>query len=337
MVKQMCKYGLAGILVFFSVQAGAQSYSGWQLYRTEGDLVFTRGGNRTVYQKAALPQLVLVSQDTIQTETGKAEFQISPAAPAARTNYSVLRLGTNTSLKVENIEPGSLSLELLYGQIRVVLGSTDSSITVRSGNSVVVLRDCDTVLEYTAKPGVTQSTQPALTIHCFRGQGEVTPRSLPSESAKLPLRANESLTIDYQTPFVFVERKAMEVQTLVYWRANSFSTAPLPMPAVEPARQGLEPVAAREELESARTAMAAYQQRQSAVMPGNTGKIKNGYIITGLLMIGAGAAMQGYGHFGDAGPDIRDRLFYGGYGALGMGAVFLFGGALYNPSQAQTE
>jgi hypothetical protein len=327
MAKQVCTFCLIAGLLFFSAALYAQDYSGWRLYHAEGDIVLTSRGSRTIYKSGSsdFEGTLLKSQDMIQTGSGKAEIQIIPAN-AAPGEYTVLKLGENTSLLVDSLKADP-SLELLYGRIRAVNGAAAPVLTIRSGNSSSSIRNSDTALDFVARPG---QTQPVLAIHCFRGQGELTPvvQTGSGDSSKLPIRAQETLTMEYHIPFSYVERKALDPQTVAYWRASRFTgSAPLAMPAVE-----LGPSLPPEDAGAGKTQADTIVYAPPA-FPANGGarKIKNGYIITGLLLVTAGAAMQGYSFFGNGSPEVKDGLFYGAYGPLGLGAVFLLGAAVYNP------
>lgn len=327
MATGICKYGLAALLALTAHAAAAQGYAGWRVYRAEGEIVHTRDGKRSIYRGAGAGSLTLLARDMIQTGEGMAELQISPSG-REDANYTVLRMGANTSVMVNGLEPGALSLDFLYGQLRIALGSGDKTVTIRSGNVVSVLEECDAALEYTARPGVTQ---PRLSAYCFRGRGELNPRSQvqTAEAAPLLLREGEGISVEYQTPFVYVERRALEDAVLAYWIAHPFDAAPLPMPAV-----GLSRRTVRETPAAPPPPSRSRTDRRAGGLSGNTGRIKNGYSILGFLFMGAGAAMQGYVHFADPGGETRDQFLYGGYGALTLGSVFLLGGALYNPPPA---
>jgi hypothetical protein len=318
---QIYKYCLIAGLFFFPAFISAQEYSGWQLYHVEGNIVLTSQGSRTIYKSGSsgFEGTLLKSQDMIQTGSGRAEIQIIPENTAPG-EYTVLKLGENTSLLVNSLG-ADLSLELLYGRIRAVNGADAPALTIRSGNSSSSLRNSDAALDFVTRPG---QTQPVLTIHCFRGQGELTPlaQTGSTDTSKLPIRNGETLRMEYHIPFSYVERKALDQEALAYWTTHQFAgSAPLAMPGIElvqaPAAQAGE----------APADTIVYAPPVSS--GGRERKIKNGYIITGLLLITAGAAMQGYSFSGNAGPELRDGLFYGGYGPLGLGAVFLFGAAAY--------
>jgi hypothetical protein len=62
-------------------------------------------------------------------------------------------------------------------------------------------------------------------------------------------------------------------------------------------------------------------------------KVKNGFIITGLVFVGIGSAMQGYSYIANPAQELRNGLFYGAYGSLGLGALFLIIAAAKVPAR----
>jgi hypothetical protein len=286
MVKQLCAiWFCAALLLVSGPETAAQtgSQQGWILHRAEGEIVLTRGGKRTVYQKDSpeLQNTVLGLRDMVQTGIGTAELNLRDRT---LTFDTTLRLSENTSVLIEKIQDEAV-LELLYGRIRLLTGG---SITIRTGTFMTSLKDCDAALDYMARPGVTR---PSLVVQCYKGEGEITARSVPeAEGVKLFVKAGEGLSLEYQTPFVYVERKRLDIAA---------EPSPVPVPWEFP---------------------RAYYKR------------KNLFIAVGLCLIGAGAAMQGYSFIASPPEELQQRLFYGGYIPLGLGAAFIVAAAAYNPS-----
>jgi hypothetical protein len=324
MTKQVCKYCLiAGLFlfpVFLEAQAAGGSFSGWRVYHSEGEIALTIRGNRTVYRNGSPESEVLNSRDLIQTSSGKAEIQLASSASASQGDYTVIKLSENTSVLVDSLENGKVSLELLYGRIRAVNGNAVPSLILRAGNASVTIRDGDAAIDYVTRPGVTQ---PILTIHCFKGQGELVPLvQTGADISELPIRANETLALEYRIPFSYVERKPLDSQALSYWEKNQFTaSAPLDMPVTDLHR------ASQETAESGNETITY----ELPVLDAKGRALKIGYIVTGLLFFAAGAVLQGYGHFGNQNPTTKDMFFYGGYGAIGLGTAFLLSAAIYNP------
>ena len=304
MTKQLYKKCFFAFLVFISIQpaSGQVSWdgaaSGWDLDAITGEAILTKDGKRTILQNnSSLPQgFLLGAGDMAQTEKGFAELRLQNAPEGVSSDYKsvILRLGENTSVLFGELKDG-VSLDLLYGRLHI---QSSLSITIRAGASSVFFGECDAIIEYIARPG---TSQPSLEIHCLDGEGELTPfAASEEEGAKLPLRKAESLSLEYRVPFTYVERKELDVSV--------FEPEP-EAPAAEPFRFSGPPGEYRD----------------------NSRSIRAGNLITGLLLIGAGAAMQGYSHFANPGKELKDGLFYGSFGPIGLGAVFFFGAAAYKP------
>ena len=306
MTKKLYKYCLCAALLFISA-LGLYAQAGWIVSHAEGNLSLTRDRRRANYQNGSEIQgIQLEVRDMLQTERGTAELQL-----VSGDVMVFLKLSENTSITIDEFAD-RVSLEFLYGRIRVL---SNSPVAVRCGNSAAIFETCDAVVDYVARPGVTQ---PALTVHCFEGSGELITRS-PSgtENVNFPINRGESLFLEYQIPFIYMERKSPDADIAAYRRDNPFSSPD-----------------SRRIASSSRTSAAdrtANQRRERDQPRQASFGIKNGYILTGLLMIGAGAAMQGYSYIGNPNPELRDRLFYGAYGPLGLGAVFLLGALAVNP------
>ena len=277
---------------------------GWNLYNCEGEIILTRDGKRTVYQNGSPKPLgiLLGAKDMVQTGKGTADLRLMSGDGDINLNLS-----ENTSVIIDSLS-GRVSLELLYGRIRI---QSSSPLTIQSGNSSSNFRECDAEINYISKPG---SSQPSLMISCFSGEGELLANvTLGTEGMRFPIRNAESLSLEYFTPFAYVERKSLDAA-----------------PASVPATRVEEPKGALD---------YSAGMPQPAAFPETTGssksisdrarRIKTGSLIAGLIFIGAGAAMQGYSYIANPGKELRDMLFYGGYVPMGLGAILFIGSAVY--------
>ena len=300
MAKQLCKFCFcAVVLLGFAQKASSQVNNwksvnlGWTLYSANGNLILTRDGKRTVFQNGSsgAQGVLLGAKDMVQTGKGTAELHLQNASGISASNAS-LKLSENTSVILEKIE-GGVELELLYGRMAVL---SNSALSVRTGNALISFKECDATLDYTARPGVTN---PSLSIRCFGGEGEVSGLPLSeAEGAAFPIKEGESLSLEYRTPFTYVERQSLGSNT-----------------------------------EPGQTESYNRDWVSAGDIGDNSNSIKTGNIVMGILLVGAGAAMQGYNYIANPRPELRDRLFYGSCGALGLGTVFLLGAAIYRTPQ----
>jgi len=318
-----------GLLEAQAASAPAYSLSGWRTFHAEGAITLNRGGVRSTYQGESkeLREILLVPGDMIQTSTGKAELQMISRASLGGGTHTVIKLSDNASLLiVDKPEDGDFTVELLYGRMRVVTGTAEPSIVIRSGASLAAIKDSDTAIDFVASPSITN---PTLSVHCFSGEGELIPRITPgAEAAKLSISAGESLVMGYQTPFSQVERKTLDEQVVSYWNVNPFyGEAPLAMPLAAAART-LEP-ALVEELAEEETSKP--DQKPPRVMSGS--KVKNILAFTGMFLVAAGGAAQTYSLLGNPSPALKDPLSYGSYASMGVGVALIIGSAILNPGK----
>ena len=318
MTKQRYRNWLCATLVFLSSypvfgQSSAQTRfdSGWSLINSEGDLILTRDGRRTVYQNgSSKPQGVLLgAKDMVQTGKGAAELRLISGISSADM---VIKLSENTSV-ILNEFSSEVSLDLLYGRLQIL---STFPLTVKTGNFSSVFRACEASLEYVARPGYPQ---PALMISCYKGEGEllINPSS-ETGAARFAIKNAEYLSLEYRMPFYYVERKSLELPSV-----QSQETAA--------AESESRPVAAETTTSSDISFLDVSRGPQYTTQAGKdkTARIKTGNAIMGLLFMSAGAAMQGYTFFASPDKELSDLLFYGAYGPFALGAAFLLGAAAY--------
>lgn len=300
MTKQLFKYWFLTVMIlipayFAQAQVPEETPLGasWSLYQAEGDIILTRDGRRTVLQggSAKAQGILLGAKDMVQTGKGLAELRLQNAGEPGEPNAPgtvILKLSENTSVVLDSLD-GAPVLDLLYGRLGA---QSDSALTVRAGTSSAFFEECDAVIEYAARPGVTQ---PSLVIRCLEGEGELTANA-ESETGGItfPLRRAETLSLEYRVPFAYVERESLAI----------------------PSAAAAEPLMAPEKPVTAGSAVLAKNSRRRI---GNT--------IMGIFLVGAGAAMQGYSYFANPRPETREGLFYGGYAPMAIGTAFLLGAA----------
>ncbi|MDR2702681.1 MAG: hypothetical protein LBB72_09645 [Spirochaetaceae bacterium] len=341
-------------------------FQGWQLYHSEGDITITQGGARTIYRAGTERprEILLIPQDMIQTGKGAAEIQLVTGAayqptdrpptdkpPAQEKTYTIIKMSENTSLLINRSENKEITLELLYGRTRVITGTAEPGIVFRAGASVTTLQNCDTAIDYIIRPG---TTQPVLSLHCFYGQGEVIPRfTQGTEAARFSLKADETFSLEYRIPYSYVERRSLDSQILAYWQSNPFTPgAPLPIPQTElSAREKPEAEMAQTTTRPPQTAgsPAGTQaagtaeannaaQTDSTPQTSDSPKIKRAKginvvgLITGVLFVSGGAALQAYCYYGNPDSTLKKPLFYSGFGPIGLGTLFVIG-SIINPTE----
>jgi len=341
------------LLIFTAASTGAQTessaaslFQGWQLYRSEGDITIIQNSVRTVYRAGTEKpgEILLAPQDMIQTGKGNAEIQLITGLPAANQpggrstspekTYTVIKMGENTSILVNKQENKNITLELLYGRVRIITGTAETGIVLRTGTSTTTLRNCDTAVDYIIKPGVTQ---PILSIYCFSGQGEVIPRYTPgTEPVKFPLKEEEAFSMEYRIPYSYVERKGIDNQILTYWQSSPFSSgAPLPVPfgVSNPPRiiAGTVTPAVSQAGENNPPQEEPSQTSDSPKLKRARGVNVFG-LVTGILLASGGGALMTYSQIGNPGQDYKNKLFYSSFAPIGLGTLLIIG-SIINPTE----
>jgi hypothetical protein len=345
MAKQVCKYIAIIFLIYTAGILGAQTespavgfFSGWQLYYSEGEITITQGGVRTIYRaETEKPrEILLMPQDMIQTSRGTAEIQLVTGAPSLEKTYTIIKMSENTLLLISRPENREISLELLYGRVRVVTGTAESNIVFRTGASVTTLRNCDTAIDYITRPGITQ---PVLTLHCFYGQGEIIPRfGQGTEATRFPLKADETFFLEYRIPYSYMERRSLDSQILAYWQSNPFTPgAPLPIPtavlSMQKNPQTLAGIPAADP-PGADNVSQADNSPQTSELPKakQSKKINVTGLVTGVLLASGGAALLAYSTYGKPEQKFERPLFYSGFAPIGLGTIFIIG-SIINPTE----
>ncbi|MDR0448359.1 MAG: hypothetical protein LBH07_06795 [Treponema sp.] len=313
----------------------------WSLLNAKGNIILTRSGRRLVYQDGISGPAGIIqlgAQDMVQTGNGTASLMLESRGT---TPEITLMLKENSYVVLEKLEDG-VSLEFLYGRIRII---SSGALSVKTGNSITQLLECDVALDYIARPGVSQ---PGLVLHCFKAAGELTARSFTgSEGVKLQLKTGESLSLEYQMPFAYVERKNLDSAAMAIWDVK-----PPAIAEAEFANAGSED--SRRDISSAAPGSPGGNPGSSgnlsnpgrSVNPGNPGgssassrntapkpprkNISKTVSILGVSLMGAGVGLQSYVHFSDMEEDLSKKLFYTAYAPIGVGAILVLGAAFIN-------
>jgi hypothetical protein len=338
-----CKYAAAPLRKLFAVflfvfavtGLWAQQAPRWRLYYASGAVSLRSADGRS----GAVPAggIFLEYGDMIQTGEGGAELQLVFGG-LSRADYTLLKLGENTSIRLGAEQDGSSSIELLYGRLRLLNGTaSDRSVSVAGGASRAEFRDADAGIDYLVSPGSSASSQPALMIHMFRGSGELLPlRESLLDVTRLPLRDGQTMMAEFNTPFSYVERRSLDPDIVSYWDNREFSpAAPLAVPGVLlPRTKSLF------EAEEDSNVTVAVELPADAIKDNTALLLRNKKIGIGisLFFIAAGIGMQGFSAYGNdlfgnslLSRDAQTFLAAGAYSSIGLGSAFLFSLVLNDP------
>jgi hypothetical protein len=340
-----CKYAVSlfrnslvvFLFIFFGTGLWAQQVLRWRLYYASDavSLRFTDGRSGAVPAGGTF----LEYGDMVQTAGGWAELQLV-FDDVSRADYTLLKLGENTSIRIGGEKGGFPAVELLYGRLRLVSGITsDRIVSVVGGASQAEFRDADAGVDYVIPSRSSASSQPVLMVHMFRGSGELLPlRESMLNVSRLPLRDGQTMAAEFNTPFSYVERRSLDADVVNYWDSRGFSdAAPLAIPGVFLPQT--ESILTAEEDSGLSFAIEAPQHadgaRDNATLLLRNKKIGIGI---GLFFIAAGIGMQGLSAggnniFGDGflNQGVKTFLSVGAYSSIGLGSVFLFSLVLNDP------
>lgn len=324
-----CKY-IAVVLLFLGTGLWAQQAPRWRLYYANGTVSLHAADGRSVPPGGTF----LEYGDVVQTAGGDAELQLVFDG-VSRSDYALLKLGENTSIRIGGEKGGSPVIELLYGRFRLVSGTgPDRIVSVAGGASQAEFRDADAGIDYIVPSQSSASSQPVLLVHMFRGGGELFPlRESLLDVSRLPLREGQTMTAEFNTPFSYVERRSLDTDVVSYWNSRGFSdAAPLAVPALIPART--EPGILKPEESLVAEAHRDGVKDNAAIFLRNK-KIGIGI---GLAFIAVGLGIQAFSACGNdifgsgfLSRDAKTFLSAGAYSSIGFGSAVLFSLVLNDP------
>ncbi|MDR2049540.1 MAG: hypothetical protein LBP69_08810 [Treponema sp.] len=329
-----CKYAAVLFFAFLGTGLWAQQALRWRLYYASGEVSLRSADGRSVPAGGGF----LEYGDMVQTAGGGAELQLMFDG-VSRVDYTLIKLGENTSIRIGGEKSGSPAIELLYGRLRLVSGTaSDRIVSVTGGPSRAEFKDADAGIDYIVPSKSSSSSQPALMVHMFRGSGELFPlRESLLDVSRLPLREGQTMMAEFNTPFSYVERRNLDADIVSYWDSRGFSSAaPLAIPG--PLLSRTESIFEAEE----DTGISFTVETQDSVSAKDNAAVflrnKKIGIGIGLFFVVAGIGMQGLSAggndlFGDGflSRDARTFLSAGAYSSMGLGSAFLLSLVLNDP------
>jgi hypothetical protein len=324
----LLKTSLVVLFMFPGAGLWAQQAPRWRLYYASGAVSLHSAAGRSV----PAAEMFLEYGDMVQTAGGEAELQLVFDG-VSRPDYTLLKLGENTSIRIGGEKGGSPAIELLYGRLRLVSGTvSDRIVSVAGGSSQAEFKEADAGIDYVVLSSNSANSQPVLMVHMFRGSGELIPlRESMLDVSRLPLRDGQTMMAEFNTPFSYVERRSLDAEIVNYWNSRGFSSAaPLAVPG--PLLPHTESILTAE----ADTGIPfVVEARDSGSAKDNTAVVlrnKKIGIGIGLFFIAAGMGMQGLsGGDGFLSRDARTILSAGAYSSMGLGSAFLFSLVLNDP------
>jgi hypothetical protein len=323
------KKPLVVLFMFLGTGLWAQQAPRWRLYYVSGAVSLHSAAGRSV----PAGEMFLEYGDMVQTAGGEAELQLVFDG-VSRPDYTLLKLGENTSIRIGGEKGGSPAIELLYGRLRLVSGTaSDRIVSVTGGSSQAEFKEADAGIDYIVLSRNAANSQPVLMAHVFRGSGELIPlRESLLDVSRLPLRENQTMMAEFNTPFSYVERRSLDPDVVSYWDSRGFSSAaPLAVPGpFLPHTESILAAEADPGIPFAVETQASGSAKDTTAVFLRNKKIGIGI---GLFFVVAGMGMQGLSAGGDGflSRDARTFLSVGAYSSMGLGSAFLFSLVLNDP------
>jgi hypothetical protein len=353
------------VLLTLPFSLHAQETAALRLYYVEGDeITLTIAGQERTCSEHDFPDMgaALVPGDVIITgQESSAELQLLLDGGEAPDEYvgqaersgPLVKLAGNSTLRFVSFVDGMATLEILYGQLRVVSAADHRngvSVSIRAGNAMMDVSGGDFNVDYMIHPGgslVERGKNGSLRLQVcgFRGTTDIV-MSGSTGAASFAVNEYEQVAIESGSTRSVIERKPLGPAILAFWKSMPFAgKAPGIAPGTTLPGQGSRVV--MNENGEERYALFPIGDSESAVPAGDRRMagsaetplptsdsrkkltLKNVFLIAGTVLSGAGLGANLYGLYG-GGPLTEMAVNYG-YIPLGLGVVSLIVACIINP------
>jgi hypothetical protein len=340
----------------------AQEAAVFQLYYAEGgEITLTVAGQGQVYSGYDFPGggAALSPGDIITTgRESLAELQLLPGraeyAGQAGKPLPLVKLAEGSTLRFYSFADGTATLEILYGQMRVVsAGPPDFEggviLKVKAGNAALDVSGGDFNIDYTIHPGESliengRNGSMRLQVYSFRGFTDIV-LSGTGSTTTFAVNEYERVAIEAGSTRSVIERKPLDPAILYFWESMPFKgESPDIAPDTALPRQGSRLVMNEDgeeryvvfpvtDGESAALAGERAEAPVNEAPPSSGGRkrlaLKNAFLITGTVLSGIGLGANLYGRYGSGSPAEIAADY--GYIPLGLGVVSLIVACIINP------
>jgi hypothetical protein len=343
----------------------AQETAALRLYYVEGnEITLTIAGQGQTYPEYDFPDagVALAPGDIVMTgrESG-AELQLLLDDGEAADEYveqaersgPLVKLTESSTLRFVSFTDGTATLEILYGQLRVVSAAADRgdgvSLRIRAGNATMDVSGGDFNVDYMIHPGESllekgRNGSLRLQVYSFRGTTDIV-LSGSNSTTSFAVNEYERVAIEAGSTRSVIERKPLDPAILAFWESMPFAgEAPGIAPDTSLPGRGSRlvmnengeeryvvfPVIDSESAALARSRTA--DDDETPLPPSDNRKkftLKNTFLITGTVLSGIGLGANLYGLYGN-GPPAEIAANYG-YIPLGLGVVSLIVACIINP------
>ena len=280
-----------------------------------GDFTIANGGQiqrLKASQTAAGAQPAVNTNEIVQTNAGTF-LDITLGSSGA-----LIKVAENTSVVLKNTgnaESGWL-FNLVYGRILVRSSARGSRVFIQTGASVTEAQSGDVNIDFTVMPRTQGQGKPVLAVSAISGSALVTPRASNPSYGRIQVKPGDTLMVD--SLMGNTERLALDRTIADYWakyqtRYIASVSGVMTQSANDPGMGGFL------------VAMPARPDQKGM-------NLKTAGIITGLVLMLGGVAMQGAMHAMESTyveKKDADTIFAIGYAPIGLGAFVLIASYLY--------
>ncbi|MDR2480821.1 MAG: FecR domain-containing protein [Spirochaetaceae bacterium] len=224
-------------------------------------------------------------------------------------NGPTIKLAENSSIALVNSDPKNdiWSFNLIYGRILVNKNTDNTFVNIKTGNSVIQIRNGEINIDYTILPKVESAGKPVLSVSAISGDASVYPKYSDPGYARIALNNGETVVVD---PFMGnIERFKMNTDIVDYW--NKLDN-----------KYGISNDLSKDETPIILPMPVDVQGTQ----------VRKIGIITGLTLLAGGVIVQGAMHILESRYIEKaqaDKIFFAGYVPIGLGSFVLLASYLF--------
>jgi hypothetical protein len=310
----------------------------------------------------------LAPGDIVMTGRGSyAELQVFPKpeenAEPSLDPRPIIKLIENTTLRYLSFADNTATVELLYGQMRVVSPVAPDredgiSLAVKTGNMQTNISGGDFNVDYMIHPEESliergRNGTMRLQVYSFGSETEIV-QTGNSAGPGFIVSKYEKVAIEMGNARSVIERKPLDAEIVSFWENMPFmGTPPRPAPdftlplrgsrfVVNEKNEGSYVIFPVIDAESAALANIRWNDSpdggEPLSLPGERTKlkVKNGFLISGMILSALGLGTLAYGQYG-ANLDLPSTDVVAGYsdvalGVGGLGVISLIVSFFVNPA-----
>jgi hypothetical protein len=233
----------------------------WLYHAEGGEITLTAGGRGLTYSEYNLPDrgAALAPGDIIMTgRESSAELQLLPETGETADEYTeqaggsgpLIKLTEGSTLRFVSFADGTATLEILYGQLRVVSAILADAVPaaeetagaetadygdginlkIRAGNATMDVSGGDFNVDYMIHPGESllergRNGSLRLQVYSFRGTTDIV-LSGSNSTTSFAVNEYERVAIEAGSTRSVIERKPLDPAILAFWESMPFTGEP---------------------------------------------------------------------------------------------------------------